>query len=46
MIRQMQQYQTAEELEIVMVSAPSTTEGNVRGERDQILMNPTRFKQA
>jgi hypothetical protein len=39
MIRQMHQYQTAEELEIMMASAPPTTVGNDRGARDQIPMN-------
>jgi hypothetical protein len=40
MIRQMQQYQTAEELEIMMASAPPTTVGNDSGARDQIPMKP------
>jgi hypothetical protein len=40
MIRQMQQNQTAEELEIMMASAPPTIEGNDRGARDQIPMDP------
>jgi hypothetical protein len=37
-IRQMQQHQTSEELEIMMASAPPTTLGNDSGERDLIPM--------
>jgi hypothetical protein len=41
MIRQMQQYQTAGELEIMMASAPPSTVGNDDGSaRDQITMKP------